>query len=155
MDPDDGYNNDISGIGRDDDSGLNQKQSKTINTDDDITIGIKEIATNNKSNSNNFLKNESFLVWGNNNGNLTFDGANNITKDFGLGTSAVTNVTAKRIERIWKIKATDTIPTVKLSIPKSMVSSTNPGDVDEYIMIVADNDSFTTNVTMWFPIVLV
>ena len=147
MDPDDGYNNDISGIGRDDDSGLNQKQSKTINTDDDITIGIKEIATNNKSNSNNFLKNESFLVWGNNNGNLTFDGANNITKDFGLGTSAVTNVTAKRIERIWKIKATDTIPTVKLSIPKSMVSSTNPGDVDEYIMIVADNDSFTTNVT--------
>ncbi|WP_412984374.1 LamG-like jellyroll fold domain-containing protein [Pontimicrobium sp. IMCC45349] len=141
-----GYAYNVAGIGRDDASSLNQKQSKTINTVDDITVGIKDIATTNKNNSCEFFNDRSFLLWGNDNGALTV--ASDITKDFSGGiTGVTTSVTATPITRKWKMVVTDTVPTVKLSIPKSMVSATNPGDADEYIMIVADDASFSTNVT--------
>ncbi|MBV1888573.1 MAG: T9SS type A sorting domain-containing protein, partial [Urechidicola sp.] len=137
------YDWNIAGIGRDDKSGLNQKQSKTIYTDDDITVGIKELATSNKTNSTNFLANKTFLIWGNDNDDDgVIEAGTDITNDFGAG-----NVTAERIDRIWKMVVTDSVPTVKLSLPKSMVSIVNPGDADDYIMIVADDELFTENVT--------
>jgi hypothetical protein len=140
-----GYNYNVTGVGRDDDSGLEQKQSKTINTSDDITIGIKEIATTNEGNSTEFFTDLGFLVWGNDNGATT--ATTDITKDFSLGiTGTTTSVSATPIVRKWKMVVTDSIPTVKLSIPESMVSATNPGG-EEYIMIIADDASFTTNVT--------
>ncbi|NRA91594.1 MAG: hypothetical protein HRU26_02750, partial [Psychroserpens sp.] len=49
-----GYNYDVTGIGRDDASRLEQKQSKTINSNNDITIGIKEISASNKENNTEF-----------------------------------------------------------------------------------------------------
>ena len=47
-----GFNYNIAGIGRDDASQLNQKQSKTVNTNDDITIGLTDIAATNTANTN-------------------------------------------------------------------------------------------------------
>ncbi len=142
-----GYNYNVTGIGRDDVTELDQKQSKTINTTDDITIGIKGIETTNQGNTTEFFADKTFMMWGNDNGALTHNSGNDITKDFGLGTTTTTSATAKRIDRIWKIVVTDSVPTIKLSIPKSMVSATNPGDVDEYIMIISDDATFSTNVT--------
>ncbi len=49
-----GFNYDIAGIGRDDDAQLNQKQSKTINKVDDITIGLSDIFATNDVNTNVF-----------------------------------------------------------------------------------------------------
>ena len=140
-----GYNNDVTGIGRDDVSELEQKQSKTVNTTDDITIGIKGIETTNQGNATEFFADKTFLMWGNDDGATT--AGTDITKDYSAGTSVTSSVTATPIERIWKIVVTDSVPTVKLSIPKSMVSATNPGDADPYIMIVSDDDTFSTNVT--------
>ncbi|MDO5981846.1 LamG-like jellyroll fold domain-containing protein [Flavivirga spongiicola] len=139
-----GYNYNVTGIGQDDKSELNQKQSKSINTTDDITIGIKDIATNNSTNTNAFFADKTFLIWGHDNGATT--ATTDITKDFGAGTGVTANVNVTPIVRKWKMVVTDSIPTIKLSIPESMVSATNPGG-EEYVMIVADDALFTTNVT--------
>lgn len=140
-----GYNYNVTGIGRDDDSGLEQKQSKTINTSDDITVGIKQIATTNEGNICEYFGDKSFLMWGHNNGSTT--AGTDITKDFSSGIPGVSNsVSATPINRIWKMVVTDSVPTIKLSIPESMVSATNPGSED-YIMIISDDAAFTTNVT--------
>ncbi len=139
-----GYNYNVSGIGKDNISGLNQKQSKSINTTDDITVGIKDITTTNSGNSNNFMADKTFLMWGHDNGLTT--SATDITKDFSAGTSVTSSVSVTPITRKWKMVVTDSVPTVKLSIPESMVSGTNAGG-EEYVMIVADDAAFTTNVT--------
>ncbi len=139
-----GYNYNVTGIGQDNIAGLNQKQSKTINTTDDITVGIKDIAATNSANSNSFFADKTFLMWGHDNGATT--SATDITKDFGAGTGVTSSVSVTPITRKWKMVVTDSIPTIKLSIPESMVSGTNTGS-EEYVMIVADDASFTTNVT--------
>ena len=139
-----GYNYNVAGIGRDDASNLEQKQSKTVNTTDDIAVGIKDIATTNEGNTTNYFDDNTFLMWGHNNG-LTTVGTD-ITKDFSSGTSVTSSVSATPIQRIWKMVVTDSVPTIKLSIPESMVAATNPGGED-YIMIISDDASFTTNVT--------
>ena len=140
-----GYNYNIIGIGQDNHSLLNQKQSKTINTTNAITIGLKTIATNNNLNTNSFFADKTFLMCGNNNGATST--TTTITKDFGLATGATSTVTATAISRTWKIVVKDSVPTIKLSLPKTMVSSANPGDTNAYIMIISDDDTFTTNVT--------
>ncbi len=139
-----GYNYNVTGIGQDDISELNQKQSKTINTTDDITIGIKDIAANNGLNTNSFFADKTFLMWGHDDGATT--ATTDFTKDFGAGTGVTSSVSATPIVRKWKIVVTDSVPTIKLSIPESMVSASNAGG-EEYVMIVADDASFTTNVT--------
>ncbi len=140
-----GFNYNVTGIGQDDKSELNQKQSKSINTADDITIGIIDIATNNTLNTNAFFADKTFLMWGNDNGATT--ATTDITKDFSSDIAGLSSsVSATPIARKWKMVVKDSVPTIKLSIPESMVSSTNPGG-EEYIMIVADDALFTTNVT--------
>lgn len=62
------FNRDIAGIGRDDNTQLNQKQSRSINTDDLLTVGLGTIATSNVLNTNTFATDLSYLTWGNNNG---------------------------------------------------------------------------------------
>ncbi|GAA4901402.1 hypothetical protein GCM10023311_28880 [Flaviramulus aquimarinus] len=138
------FNYNVTGIGRDDTSELNQKQSKTINTTNDITVGIKDIATNNSLNTNTFFADKTFLMWGHDDGGTST--AADITKDFSAGTSITSNASVTPITQKWKMVVTDSVPTIKLSIPESMVSGTNAGGED-YVMIVADDASFTTNVT--------
>ncbi len=139
-----GHNYNVTGIGRDDASELLQKQSRSSNTTDDITIGIATIANTNTNNTTNFFADKTFLMWGHNNGATTAGTA--ITKDFGANTGITTNLSATPISRTWKLVVTDSVPTVKLSIPESMVTATNPGG-ETYIMIVADDPAFTSNVT--------
>jgi len=70
----------IAGIGRDDSSGLNQKQSVSsttnsvqTNVDGLVTIGLGTIATSNILNPNNFIADQTFMLWGNNAASLDFD----------------------------------------------------------------------------------
>ena len=64
------YHNDVAGIGRDDTQVLNQKQSKSSNSDRIVTIGLGTIATDNASNANSFTTDKDFLAWGNDNTTL-------------------------------------------------------------------------------------
>jgi hypothetical protein len=100
------YHNNIAGIGRDDASCLNQKQSTSANPDDIITIGLGTVATNNASNSNNFSGDQRFLIWGNDNGATLESGAINSTD---LGTPDLPSTIAQRMERVWRVKDTGTV----------------------------------------------
>jgi hypothetical protein len=66
------FNHDLTGIGRDDKTGLYQKQSVNVNDSTFLTIGIGEISGVNNKNSSK-IKNGNFLLWANNGEALTFN----------------------------------------------------------------------------------
>lgn len=101
------YKNAVTGIGRDDASTLNQKQSK--NVDDIVAVGRGDIAATNQANANTFAADRTFLTWGHNGG--VTDQATTVT-----GTDYL------RMGRIWKTVSTGTVGTVKLQIPKSEIT---------------------------------
>ena len=137
----DAFNYNIAGIGRDDVSELNQKQSKTVNTADDITIGHGDIVTTNNLNSTNFTVDKSFLVWGNDNGTLAAQPAISVDMSSGIG-GLTTTVDFTAIGRTWKVVKKGTVGVSKISIPETMLSTTitPPGD---YLMFISDSPTFS------------
>lgn len=92
------YQNDIGGIGRDDASALDQRVTRSINSDALVTV----------DNGGPFSADQSFLLWGNNN----------------LTTSVV--ITAGmhlHMGRAWKVGEAGTVGAISLGIP-----NTNPVD---------------------------
>lgn len=87
-----GFDNDIAGIGRDAASDLHQKQSKSIQPDALVTIGLgSDIEATNQANSNSVINNSSFVLWGNNDGSQQFTA---------LVSASQSNV---RLGRTWKM----------------------------------------------------
>ncbi|RLD25902.1 MAG: hypothetical protein DRI75_12645, partial [Bacteroidetes bacterium] len=147
-----GYNYDIAGIGRDDASELNQKQSSSVNDATDgsgpiegvLTIGLTDIYNTNSDNiaSNaNILNNKEFLMWGNNGIDLNLAAAT-IAVDMSAGIAGLTTpVTFVGMQRIWKvIEIGGDIGSVKVSIPQNAVRNINPpGD---YLMFISNSGIF-------------
>ncbi|ARV14447.1 T9SS type A sorting domain-containing protein [Polaribacter sp. SA4-12] len=141
------YHNDVAGIGKDMAMEFLQKQSKSINSDAVITIGLGAISNtsvnnSNFANTNNITGNKSFLVWGNNGASLT----NN-------SSTPILCSEKKQLDRVWKIVETGTIGTVEVAIIKDNGSGfvfdtvLDLGLTNEIpVIIVADDPSFTTNV---------
>jgi hypothetical protein len=90
------YKFDITGIGRDDFGNLNQKQSKSVNADNLITIGVGSVlATDNESNAGTFSNDKSFLTWANNDASAAFS-------------VSLTGATSTlRLGRVWKADKTN------------------------------------------------
>ncbi|KAA5824187.1 T9SS type A sorting domain-containing protein [Algibacter amylolyticus] len=136
-----GFNYNIAGIGKDSISDLNQKQSKTLNFDNEVTISLGNVFATNNLNTNEFKKDGDFIVWGNNNGPFTGSGTNTVTVATGI-TTAIT-----RIDRTWKIVESNEhvngdVETVYVSIPSAAFSGFSKTATEEYALIVADNASF-------------
>lgn len=140
-----GYNNNINLIGRDDAISLNQKQN-TVSTPN---VGLGTIAASNAANGNLFGGNRRYLVWGDN-GNSMNDSGTDVTISFagGTGVSTYVDIPGKK----WKIVETggDVGPT-KLSIPASTLNGLPllSGN-DAYVLIIANDESFTSNVETVF-----
>ena len=152
------YNYDIAGIGRDDDSYLLQKQSKSQNEETE-TIPVFGVVpssgflsmsltdtynTNNENIANNAttFNDREFLMWGNNNANL--DGTPiNVEVDMSFligGITTLVNFTG--IPRIWKVSEVGgDIPTVEISLPTSAVRTAAPPD-GRYLMFISQNGDF-------------
>jgi hypothetical protein len=144
-----GYNFDIAGIGRDDISKLNQKQSKSINPTEVMTIGLTDIYATNTANTNTFATNKSYLVWGSNGGNMVNSGAP-INVD--LGPTTITTIT-EVVNRRWKIVETGgDVATTRVSIPTAAFVSGLPplGPTDAYVMVIADDAAFTSSLETVF-----
>ena len=108
------YKNNIAGIGRDDASALNQKQSRSVNTTNNgnlVTIGLGTIAGDNASNPNTFAANRNFLIWGD-------DGATLGQNTFVTG---ATPAGLRRFVRTWKVQETGTIGPVIVRIPAAVL----------------------------------
>ena len=129
------YHNDVAGIGRDDTQVLNQKQSKSVNSDAIITMGLTSIATTNAANGNTFAVDKDFLVWGNDNTAL---GATSQP-----GVLCATNL---QLDRKWKIVETGTVSSVQIAATKSTIDTYLNNASYSKIIKIADNEALTTNV---------
>lgn len=132
-----GYNNNITGIGRDDATGLDQRQSRSENTGAMLTIGNSTtLAADNLANANSFAASGSYLLWGNNGASNSNEGS----ADIGFTTNAVNIV--GRMDRIWKAQETGTVGTVIIRVDMSTVSSnTGPGNNDlNDVRLLVDGD---------------
>ncbi|WP_185155618.1 DUF11 domain-containing protein [Rudanella paleaurantiibacter] len=105
-----GYNYNIFGIGRDNTSGLHQKQSKSVNAAAFVTIGNGTgISASNAANSN-AMTDQTFELVGDN--GLSTGYANAYTPG-----SFTSSVPVYSMNRIWKVQETGTVGTVTISIP--------------------------------------
>ncbi|WP_458627468.1 LamG-like jellyroll fold domain-containing protein [Winogradskyella sp. PC D3.3] len=137
------YNFDIAGIGKDDalaSSLLNQKQSKSANNNIDVTIGLGTIEPTNSANSSVFSVDKSFLIWGNNNGDINDPGASaDRIIDLGPGIQTKLRLTDKK----WKIVETGgDVSDVLLSIPSAAFSNFALNPNEEYVLVVSTTDTF-------------
>lgn len=118
------YWNHITGIGRDDCSALEQKQSFSqeatgalVKISNDPVNGL---AISNAANTASFAANNSFLLFGDNNKSLTWEGVSNIVYS--------TNNLMK-LNRVWRVKETgataNPIGTVFLQVPASTSTATD------------------------------
>ncbi|WP_177190076.1 right-handed parallel beta-helix repeat-containing protein [Flagellimonas taeanensis] len=126
------YNNDIAGIGRDDSWALHQKQSQSVNGDALVTIGLGGIEANNVSNANVFQTEESFLLWGNDDGGTTVVNA------------GIPPVFAEKLTRNWLIAETGSVEDVMVRIPSTLASGFT--DASDLALVVADDANFSSNV---------
>ncbi|MFQ3240123.1 MAG: putative surface-exposed virulence protein [Olleya marilimosa] len=147
-----GYNYDIAGIGRDDSAELDQRQSRSINSELDatgetrglITIGLTDIYdTNslNKASNPVSLNNREYLTWGNNNADLNA-APEVISVDMSSGIPGLsTLVSFLGMQRIWKVVENGgDIGKVKVSIPQNAIRNiTPPGS---YYMFISDTPVF-------------
>lgn len=138
-----GYNNDVFGIGRDDRSNLQQKQSISANqttADIPITIYLGDYSTGsfpaaNANNSNSFSADNSFLMVGNDNAGIsTF-----------VRNSETPKRTIYKLPREWKIQETGTIETVTMVVPVSSLTSTGlPSTLRQnYTFLVSNSNDFS------------
>ncbi len=134
-----GFNYDIAGIGRDDSSELNQKQSKSVNTGSLVTIGLGEISATNSANPNSFSTDRDYLVWGNNNG--AFNTSSETQRSITLSSSTTTFTP---VSRKWKIiESQNDVPEVVLSIPTTDLTTNIPlSSNEEHVLIVSSGSGF-------------
>ncbi|CAM1361394.1 Right handed beta helix region [Tenacibaculum sediminilitoris] len=127
-----GYDNDIAGIGRDDNGGLNQKQSKSINTGTIVTMGLGGVAATNTANTNTFTNDKDYLLWGNN--GLSTNVAN----------AGIPSIFKEKIVRDWSVNESGTVGDVLVQIPDAIVAGFST--TQDLVLVVADDAGFTTNI---------
>ncbi|MBV1887967.1 MAG: choice-of-anchor D domain-containing protein, partial [Urechidicola sp.] len=139
------YNFDIAGIGRDDASELNQKQSRSVNNANDdfdsdpetnrtegvLTIGLTDIYDTNKLNQSDnatTLNDKEYLVWGNNGADLTLAATTvAVNMSSGITPALTTNVTFTAMQRVWKVVENGgDIATAKVRIPQDAIRNITP-----------------------------
>lgn len=122
-----GYTTGVTGIGRDDNSGLNQKQSQSSAATGLVAIGLGTVASDNASNSNTFTADLDFVMWGHNGGNVAF-----------TSTGAPTGKMI--LERQWKVQETSTVGTVKIRVPDNSSSDATKLPSANSIKLLIDSD---------------
>ena len=136
------YHNDVAGIGRDDASGLNQKQS-TSQSGGIVEIGLGALASDNASNANSFSGDLAFMIWGHNNA------SSSVATAFS-GTNVL-----NRMARIWTVEETGTVGTVEVQIPDTydatyLIVSSNSSLTSPTEYALTDNGDGTRSVTVDF-----
>ncbi len=117
------YKKNIAGIGRDDEEALSQKQSRSINTGLQVTMGLGSIDSTNTTNPNSFTADKSYLVWGDDSAAVTFR------------TAIVAANANYRMARLWKVQETGTVGNVRVAVPANALANPNKS----YLVVSSDN----------------
>lgn len=139
----DGYANTIAGIGRDDCSGLYQKQSKSVEEDAVVALGTGNITTSNQTNTGTITNDGSYLMWGNDGTavNATWNNAN----------VNVSGYDYSRVDRVWKFSEIFDVTNVTLQVTLDNPLYTFPaipsGTDGSYYLLVDDDGDFTNGGT--------
>ncbi len=137
------YKNNIAGIGRDDIEGLDQRQSKSINSGAILAIGLGAIATDNLANTNAFGSDTSYLLWGSNSTALT------------LSNTDLPAVFSQRLTQEWKASSShfnNQITPVMMEFNLAGITHNGTTATDFTLLIDDDGDgNFTTGTVQQIP----
>lgn len=129
-----GYGNRITGIGRDDNGVLYQKQSKSQAEGANVTIALGDtVAASNEDNGNNITKDLSFFTFSDDGKTAQYDESDILEPN--------TNHKLKKLERIFKVEATNWEPadvTLKLDVTEDPVTPV----YNYYLLTSSDGVSF-------------
>ena len=114
------YNNDIAGIGRDDNSAFEQQKSRSENNNSVMTM----------DHGGAFDDNNSWLIWGNDGG-----------ADTDTETTDVPPLIAQRVERVWRAGETGETGNNSISFDISELNITGTPGASDYSLLVAGNSS--------------
>lgn len=105
---------DITGIGRDDCSALNQLQSTSTDSADIVTISKGNLATTNYANTSSFSNNKQFVIFGHNNGTINTLNATNMP-------TALLSISDcyQKLGRVWRVQETGNAGIVQFQLGKS------------------------------------
>lgn len=110
------WKNHITGIGRDDASGLNQKQSRNQETTGGafVTMGLGTIAATNAANASSYTADKSFEIWGD-------DGVNGVAPVSITGDGIITLTTDlcssySRLGRTFQVQETGSVGAVQVRV---------------------------------------
>lgn len=132
------YQNNIIGLGRDDNATLYTKQSKQ--PDDSVRIYLGTLQATNAANANTFSVNHSFVLQGANTGKLCATGAANAEMPVGLTNCALTS----RLEREWKVVRTNMAQNYNMDIKLNACGA--PGAVNTaHLRFLVDDDGNFAN----------
>jgi len=106
-----GYQSNIAGIARDDQGGLYQKQSKSVNTGGQVVIGTTGLANTNTANTEP-LSNGQFLIWGD----------NGLAKAPTVSLGSISGLPYNRFAAIWKVQNTSSVGTVRVAWVKGFAN---------------------------------
>ena len=130
------YQNNVTGIARDDASALSQKQSKSVNTGLQVVMGNgNTIATDNASNTNTFSADKSALIWGDNAGSVA------------AWTTTGAPPSRQIVARKWKVQETGTVGYVKVQVPDNGGTNGLPTETNTVYLLVDADGNFTSGAT--------
>ena len=132
------YQNNVIGIGRDDASLLNQKQSH--NLDDTVRIYKGSLATTNSGNATTFAVDASYLMMGATTGKMKNTAA-------ALAESPASCNLYSRFEREWKVTKTNMAETVNLALKLSPNGTPTSVVVADLRLLVDDDGDFSNGGT--------
>lgn len=138
------YNN-VAGLGRDNVSDLHQKQSRSqhANTNNQVTIGLGQIAATNAANPGTIV-NRQFLIWGDNGQTQAMTNSSSSYLAFMYNGSTDNG---RMTKRAWKVQNTAMGQEVLIRFPQASVGTTTfPSEgCSQLVLILADDAGFTTN----------
>ncbi|MEZ4942636.1 MAG: hypothetical protein R3D58_17310, partial [Saprospiraceae bacterium] len=121
------YSNNIAGIGREDCQFLDQRQSQSANGGIQPLVGNgNTIATTNAGNSGTFGSDASYMLWGSTNAAAVF------------GTAYAFSGMSHRLDRIWKVRETGSVGSVKVALPANRI----PGTATSLHLLVSNDATF-------------
>lgn len=130
-----GYNKNIGGIANDQESTLNQKQSKSVNAGQQLLIATTGLGNTNAANAAS-LSNGQYLIWGD----------NGLGKVPAVALTGVSGVNF-RFASVWKVQNTGSTGTVRVTWPAGLTNLTLIQGTDPTFASVASSHLMTGNTT--------
>ncbi|PIW04851.1 MAG: hypothetical protein COW40_07240, partial [Cytophagales bacterium CG17_big_fil_post_rev_8_21_14_2_50_40_13] len=128
------HNQDIAGIGRDDASCFSQKQSASVNSDDILAIGLGTVAASNAENSNSFVDNGDYLIWGNDGGATAQASANTVD---------LPGTLSERMTRVWKVQDTGLVGDTELEFDLTGLGY-SVADAEAFSLLVSNSPTMAS-----------